>query len=118
MVQIESILDLIKKLLGVADDDNSFDADIITHINTNLMLLCQIGVGDKPFFITGSDEKWSDFLGEDELLESVKSYIYLKVKKIFDPPTNATVAQSMKESIDELEWHISDAAERRKQATS
>lgn len=102
-----SILLDIKKFLGITPEYTYFDNDVITHTNTVLLILHQIGIGDKPFSITGETEKWTDFIGNDAYLELVKSYIYAKVRMIFDPPTVGALSEAMKNTIDELEWRIS-----------
>lgn len=99
-----SILTSIKKLLGIDESYEVFDTDLIIHINTVLGILYQIGLGDKAFVITSSDEEWSSFL-EDDQIEMVKTYVYLKVRKLFDPP-QSSVMQSMDRMIEELEWRI------------
>lgn len=103
----ESILNSIKKLLGLSKEYEAFDTDIIIHINTAFMILNQLGVGSKDIFkIQDANSVWSDFLPNSENLESVKTYIYLKVKIVFDPPLNASVLESMKQTINELEWRL------------
>lgn len=107
MNNTDSILDSIKKLLGLSSDVTAFDQDIIIHINTVFGILNQIGCGPSDgFLIEGDELKWSDYIGESTKLEFVKSYIYLKVKKIFDPPSSSSVMDSMNRTIDELEWRI------------
>lgn len=104
-----SILTSIKKLLGIDEEYNHFDADIIMHINSVLFILTQIGVGpSEGFVITGEDETWEDFMPEEALVkaQSVKTYIYLKVRLIFDPPTSSTAMTAMKDLIAELEWRL------------
>ena len=111
---MESILTSIKKLLGPSAEDTHFDPDIIMHINTVLMDLNQIGVGpEEGFAITDKSETWDDFVPEASLakLEGIKSYIYLRVRLLFDPPTNSAVIESMNKQIDKLEWRINVAAE-------
>ena len=105
---MESILTSIKKLLGIGEDYDKFDVDIITHINTAFSILRQLGVGPKKgFSISGVDDVWNDFIPEDNAqFQDVKTYIYLKVKLVFDPPLSASVIESMKESIHELEWRL------------
>ena len=103
----ESILESIKKLLGIADYDISFDQDIITDINTVLVILWQMGVGPrKPFQITGPNETWEDFIPGEEMskLEIVKSFIHLRVAQLFDPPQNSIVESSRQALVDELAW--------------
>lgn len=103
----DSILVSIKKLLGITEDYNQFDTDIIIHINTAFSILTQIGVGsDDGFYITGSDEKWTEYLPQGARLELVKTYVYQKVKLMFDPPSSSAVMEAMNRSIAELEWRI------------
>lgn len=106
---MESILDSIKKLLGITDEYKHFDVDIIMHINTAFLTLQQLGVGPKEgYSIQDEHDKWEDYLplGEHRL-ESVKTYIYLKVKLAFDPPQSSSVTESYNRMISELEWRIS-----------
>lgn len=111
----ESILTTIKKMLGIVEDYEAFDEDIIVNINTVFMTLNQIGVGpEEGFAITSKHSKWSDFIKEDKKLESVKTYIYLKVKLIFDPPSSSFVLESMKNNIAELEWRLNVQADSNK----
>jgi hypothetical protein len=102
-----SILNTIKKMLGVQLDDDAFDVDIIVSINSVLMSLSQLGVGPVGgFSITGVTETWSQFLGEEINLEAVKSYIYLKVRLLFDPPTVSTLIDAMNRQITEFEFRL------------
>ena len=108
----DSILTSIKKLLGMTEDYTSFDTDIIIHINTALMVLNQLGVGpSEGFRITDANDAWDDYIEEDDDLEAVKTYIYLKVKLVFDPPTNGAVMEALKQSIAEYEWRLNVKAE-------
>lgn len=109
---MDSILTSIKKLLMLAEDDTSFDADIIMHINTVIAVLNQFGVGpDTGFTITDKAATWQELLGSYPNLDSVRSYVYLKVKMIFDPPSSGAVIESMNRVIGELEWRINATAE-------
>lgn len=109
---MESILDSIKKLLLLSEDDTSFDTDIIIHINTVLAILTQLGVGpENGFTITDRSATWDQFMGDNPKLDSVISFVYLKIKLVFDPPTNSAVLESMNRTIGELEWRINVAAE-------
>lgn len=105
---MDSILDTTKKLLGLAPEYTPFDADVMVGINAALMTLTQLGVGpDEGFVITGSDETWTDFLGEERYdLEGIKQYVYLKTRLTFDPPSNGSVMDAMKNTISELEWRL------------
>lgn len=104
----ESILNTIKMMLGPDDSYDVFDTEIIIHINTALSILTQLGVGPKKGFrITGPDETWDDFISDGSIdLEGIKSYIYMKVKMIFDPPANSFVMKAMEDSCKELEWRL------------
>lgn len=108
-----SILTSIKKLLGITEDYTHFDADIIMHINSALMILTQLGVGPPEGFTISDDLAiWDDFLGEDNRqLELVKSYVYLKVKLLFDPPISSAAIDAIKFQISEYEWRLNVAAE-------
>jgi hypothetical protein len=109
---MESILTSIKKMLGIAEEYEHFDPDIIMHINSAIMSLTQIGVGpSNGFMIEDETTAWSDFIPEAINLEAVKSYIYLKVKLLFDPPTNSTVIASYERQITEYEWRLNHAVE-------
>lgn len=103
----ESILNSIKKLLGISESYQAFDTDIIIHINTVLNVLTQLGIGPKDGFTISDDKgKWTDFINDSKKYEMIKSYVYLKVRLMFDPPLNASVLESMKQTISELEWRL------------
>lgn len=109
---MESILTSIKKLLGITEDYEHFDADIIMHINSVFMILNQLGVGpEKGFSISDETATWNDYLPDGSNLEAVKSYIHLKVKLLFDPPLSSSVMESMQHMINELEWRLNVQAE-------
>lgn len=102
-----SILETIKKQLGIDSAFKNFDPDIILAINAALNTLTQIGVGpDYGFIIHGPDDTWSSYLNGNVLLEQVKLYIFLKVKLMFDPPTSSVVMECYKNMINELEWRL------------
>lgn len=97
----------IKKLLGLFEDDQCYDLDIKILINSAFSTLYQLGVGPKnPFKIEGSEEGWEDFIGDATDIESVKEYIFLKTKIIFDPPQSSFVLEAMQKKIEELEWRL------------
>ena len=109
---MESILTSIKKLLGITEEYDQFDPDIIMHINSVFMILTQLGVGPaEGFSIEDDTAVWTDFIQDVKKLESVKTYIYLKVKLSFDPPLSSAVIESMNRLINELEWRLNVAAE-------
>ncbi len=103
---MESILTTIKQMLGgLTADYTEFDVPIISHINTALFRLHQLGVGpEKRALIRDASETWDDLFGDTTDLEAVKEYIWLKVKLVFDPSTSSFVTDSYKERINELEW--------------
>lgn len=107
-----SILTSIKKLLGVGEDYTHFDPDIIIGINTSLSILSQLGVGPQSgFSISDNSAVWSDFIPENSQFESVKTFIHLKTKLLFDPPSSSFVIESMNKILGELEWRLTVAAE-------
>lgn len=109
---MDSILISIKKLLGISADYKHFDDDIIMHINSVFLTLSQIGIGPpEGYMIHDEYAVWSDFLGEDPRLEAVKSYMYYKVRLLFDPPTASAVMESANRIINEFEWRLNVAAE-------
>lgn len=114
-----SILTSIKKMLGMTEDYEPYDPVIIMHINSVLMILNQLGVGpSNGFSISDKTSTWSDFIRDDQKLESVKSYVYLKVKLLFDPPLQSTVMEAMNRMVNELEWRLNVEAEsNRKEGT-
>lgn len=104
---MNSILTSIKKLLGIVEEYTHFDDDIIMHINSVFSTLSQIGVGpSEGFIITNSYTTWDAFTTDKFILSAVKPYVYLKVKLLFDPPTNSSVLSSMERQISELEWRL------------
>lgn len=109
---MESILTSIKKLLGITEECEDFDPDIIMHINTVFTILNQLGVGpSEGFYISDKSKTWDEFLSNKFYLESVKTYVYLKVRLIFDPPLSSAVSEAMKQMISELEFRLLTAAE-------
>ena len=104
----ESILTSIKAMLGIESCYTQFDTELIMFINAAINKLIQIGVGpDEGFQITGIDETWDQLLGEYMNVELAKEYIYLDVRMIFDPPSNAFVMSAFKEHQEENAWRLS-----------
>lgn len=102
-----SILDSTKKKLGLAADYDVFDLDVVSHINSVFFNLHQLGVGPSMGFqIEDSDETWDSFLPPGIMLNAVKTYVYLKVKMLFDQPSTSYNLTSTEELIKELEWRI------------
>lgn len=108
MVDIdESILNSTKKLLGIAEDYDAFDTDIVMHINSVFNTLSQLGLHPTDgFAIKDEDSVWSDYIDNQKLYNSVKTYMYLKVRLLFDPPTTSFAIESFAKQIAEYEWRI------------
>lgn len=109
---MNSILDSVKKALGITSEYEHFDADLIMHINSVLSLLTQLGVGPvNGYSIEDKTATWTDFIQDDKQLQMVKSYVYLKVRLLFDPPQSSAVMDCIKTQILELEWRLNVVSE-------
>lgn len=109
---MDSILTSIKKMLGIVEDYEQFDQDLIMHINSAFMVLNQLGVGPSDgFHIQDKSATWSEFLADGKNLESVKTYMYAKVRLVFDPPLSSVVVECLKQTINEFEWRLNVQAE-------
>lgn len=109
---MESILTSIKKLLGIPEEDIHFDTDIIIHINSAFSRLHRLGVGTVDCFnIQDALPVWSEFTEEDNRINDVKTYVYLKVKLVFDPPLSSSVLEAMKATVNQLEWELASTSE-------
>lgn len=106
----DSILNLLKPMVGVTTDYNVFDNELITDINSVFSILYQLGIGDKQYRITGAEETWTDFFEENEVedanIDDVKTYMRNKVKLMFDPPTNSFLVQLLQDQCKEFESRI------------
>lgn len=103
----DSILTSIKKVLNLAEDYTPFDQDVIMHINSVFSTLNELGVGPiDGFMIEDKEATWDAFFEGDLRLNNIKTYIYLRVRMLFDPPTTGYHTEAMKEQIKELEWRI------------
>lgn len=103
----DSILTSTKKILGIAEDYTAFDLDIITHINTTFSTLTQLGVGPALGFMIEDDSAvWDDFISDNNQFNSIKSYVFLKVRQLFDPPTTSYLIDSQERQIAQLEWRL------------
>ena len=108
----ESILTSVKNFLGIAEEYKAFDDKLIPIINTVFPILRQLGVGpDRPFYVEDCTTSWREFSDEISNLLMVKTYVGLKVKKLFDPAQNGTLAEAENNSIAELEWRLNVEAE-------
>lgn len=112
MNNTDSILTSIKKLLGIDESYDHFDADLIIYINSVFLTLTQIGVGpEEGFSISDDQDVWTDFLEEGPLLNSIKPYVHMKVRLLFDPPNASSAIESMNRIIAEFEWRIMAAVD-------
>lgn len=103
----DSILQSVKKGLGIPLEDDGFDPELIIHINTALMILTQLGVGPTGgVFITSQEDTWASIIEGAFDLEMVKTYVILRVKLIFDPPSSSFVLESIKNQLQEFEWRL------------
>lgn len=109
---MDSILDSVKKQLGITPEYTHFDPDIITHINSVFVILHQLGVGpEEGFSIEDNTMIWEDYLDDNAKLQIIKSYMYLRVRLLFDPPASSTHMECAKQQIAEFEWRINVAVE-------
>ena len=107
-----SILDSIKKLLGISEQDNGFDNEVKDLINAEFLTLHQLHVGPEAgFSIEGPNNRWDEFTDNKHLQEAVKQFVYLRVKLIFDPPASSVVAEQYNNRISELEFRLNVQAE-------
>lgn len=103
----DSILITTKNALGLSADYEAFDSDVIMHINSVFFKINQLGVGpDEGFSIEGVEEKWSDYIASSKELHAVKTYMYLSVRLMFDPPTTSFAITAMENQIKEFEWRL------------
>jgi hypothetical protein len=103
----QSILISTKKILGLAAEYTAFDLDVITHINTAFSTLTQLGIGPAEGFMIEDDTAvWTDFIPVDLQFNSVKSYVFLRVRQLFDPPQTSYLIDAMDKQIKELEWRL------------
>lgn len=115
---MDNILSSIKKLLGIPTEETAFDSDIIMHINSVFMILNQLGIGPSDGFTISDDYAlWSDFIPDGQNLDLVKSYMYMKVRLMFDPPSSSAVLSAMEKSISEFEWRLNVQAETKTEET-
>lgn len=111
-VSNDSILDTVKKMLGIPQDYTQFDTDIVIHINSVLSILTQLGIGpNEGYSIKDNTSLWSDYIPDGKALSDIKTYVYLKVRLIFDPPSASSAVEAMNKLVSELEWRINVAAD-------
>lgn len=104
---MDSILSSVKKMLGLTEEYDYFDPDIIMHINSVFMILNQLGVGPQNgFSISDKNATWDEYISDDQNVEAVKTYMYMKVRLMFDPPLSSAVTDAINRNISELEWRL------------
>lgn len=103
---MDSILNSTKKILGLELEYNAFDLDVQTHINAAFSTLMQMGIPENGFFVTNSDDAWSDLGLPPDQLHMVKSYVFLKTKSLFDPPQTSYLINAMEKQLGEFEWRL------------
>lgn len=109
---MDSILTSIKKMLGIPEEYDAFDVDIIMHINTVFMALRQMGIGpSEGFYIEDKSSTWDEFIENPIDGNAVKTYMYAKVRLIFDPPQNSAHIECLKQTVSEFEWRLHFNAE-------
>lgn len=112
---MESILQSVKKVIGISGEYDVFDVDILMHINSFFGSLNQMGIGpEEPFVVSTGEEVWSDFIQDKKTIEMVRSYISLRARLVFDPPSNSITSEALRETIKELEWRMHFDAEVRR----
>lgn len=112
---MDSILTSIKKMLGITEEYTHFDQELIIYINSALMILTQIGVGPADgYVVEDAEDRWSDFIVKKQDLQrmrAIESYVYMRVKLVFDPPPSSATVQAMENQIRELEFRLNIAGE-------
>lgn len=112
----DSILDTTKLLLGIEPDDDSYDVELITHINSMFFVLQQLGVGPVTgFAITDNTQVWSEFI-EEELINGVKTYMGMRVKLLFDTPATGPLTTALENQVAQMEWRLNMQMEVKKNA--
>ena len=108
--QYDSILSSVKKAIGIPESHTEFDVDIKMHINSTFAKLYQMGVGprDKVFSIEDDSATWNDFIANRDKIEMVRSFMYIEVRLMFDPPS-ASLLTSLQERQKEYEWRLTVA---------
>lgn len=107
----ESILNSVKAMLGLTPDYSPFDAELIMHINSFFDVLHQLGVGTKGFEITDTTATWADFIGDGKWIPAIKTWMYLRVRQVWDAPNSGVLMSNIDEKINELTWRIVTEAE-------
>ena len=108
----DNILQNVKHLLGIPEEYNVFDNDILIHINSVIDVLYQLGYGDGTFYLLDGSETWDQYIENASHLNIVKTLVYLRVKMLFDPPTSSAAMQSFQNIINEFEFRVNMLVDR------
>ena len=107
---MNNILTFTKKMIGLSEEDKSFDIDLLNIINSNFLVLHTKGIGSNNVFYIDNNTTWDDYITKfpnlEQYIETIKNYIYLKTRLVFDPPTNSIILESIKQIISELEFYL------------
>lgn len=103
----ESILQTIKQMLGIIEDDTAFDAELVSHINNSIAEMTQIGFGpDDGYLISGQTNVWSELVSNPSQMSTAKQYIFCKVRLLFDPPSNSFLCDALNKAKEEAYWRL------------
>lgn len=105
-----SILDTVKQMLGLTADYDVYDSDIVVHINSAIAVLAEIGAAPEGLFVVDDTLEWSALSTDPKILNHIKSYVYISVKMLFDPPASSIAMEAMKSYREELTWRLEVAA--------
>lgn len=103
---MDSILLTIKSMLGLDETYKVFDKELIVYINTAINVLEQLGIGQDGFTVVSESDTWDSYVTDLAKMESIKTYIYIRTKLLFDPPSNSTLSKSLEDTARELEWRL------------
>lgn len=112
LINNDSILMSIKHMLNIEDEEMHFDNDVGMFINSEFMTLNQLGIGKPGFSIVDANTKWTDFSDDLTLIQTVKEYVYLRARLVFDPPASSIVAEEFNKKLQEDQWRLNIQAEK------
>ena len=114
MLVNEQILASVSQAIGLGEEHTFFDPTLIMHINATFDVLHQLGAGPSDgYSIEGNDETWNDYFGSEpkDVIQFIKTYMFIAVKLLFDPPQNSFLVKQLEDQKKEYEWRINVAAE-------
>lgn len=107
---MNTILEDVRKVIGGGLIDHYFDEQICMHINTEIFTLDQLGVVINHV-VVNDETKWTEVIPDIKEFEAIKTWLGLKVRLIFDPPTSSYVMESITSNLNELEFRIQTKAD-------